>query len=214
MHNGKICLNIHYYSSIRFGDRTRNSAEEVGVAGTHTSSTTRRHSKSSYRMEPSGNQTSGQTPNNMAQNNPWRDQTSRQNMEWNQSTRQKPCQMAQLCEGPMFPWGMTGNYYLLLLSASMSSATIIIIIRVTHECGRKYFLHQPWCFFCIICKEIMNLVVISSAFLNWRSPCQKEYVNQCFVDVVGAMNDLVTRNFETFCRNLNVSCSRFMTLFC
>ena len=69
------------------------------------------HSKSSYRMDPSGNQIPRQTPNNMAQNNPWRDQISRQNMEWSQSTRQKPCQMAKLCEGPMFPWGKTGNYY-------------------------------------------------------------------------------------------------------
>jgi len=77
----------------------------------HTLPTTRRHSKNSYRMESSRNQIPRQTPNNMVQNNPWRNQTSRQNMEWSQSTRQKPCQMDKLCEGPMFPWGMMGNYY-------------------------------------------------------------------------------------------------------
>ena len=41
-----------------------------GVAGIHTSPTTRRHNKSSFRMESSGNQIPRQTPNNMAQNNP------------------------------------------------------------------------------------------------------------------------------------------------
>ena len=30
-------------------------------------------------------------------------------MERSQSTRQKPCQMVKLCEGPMFPWGMMGK---------------------------------------------------------------------------------------------------------
>ena len=47
----------------------RNSAEEVGVAGPHTSPTTRWHSKSSPKLEPPGNQ----TPNNMEQKNPWTD---------------------------------------------------------------------------------------------------------------------------------------------
>jgi hypothetical protein len=43
------------------------------VAGPQTSPTTRWHSKSSPRMEPPGNHTPRQTPNNMAQNNPPRD---------------------------------------------------------------------------------------------------------------------------------------------
>jgi hypothetical protein len=92
-------------------NQTRNSAEEVGVAGPHTSPTTRRHSKSSLRMESSGHQILWQAPNNMAQNNPGRDKTARQNMEWSQRTRQESSQMAKLCEGPMFPTGMMGHYY-------------------------------------------------------------------------------------------------------
>ena len=51
----------------------RNLAEEVGVAGPHTSLTTRWHSKISLTMEPPGNRIPRQTPNNMAQNNPRRD---------------------------------------------------------------------------------------------------------------------------------------------
>ena len=47
----------------------------------HNVRTARQHSKSSFRMEPSGNEIPRQTPNNMAQNNLCRDQTSRQNME-------------------------------------------------------------------------------------------------------------------------------------
>jgi hypothetical protein len=59
------------------------------VAGPHTSPTFRRHSKSSLGMEPSRMQITRPSPNNMAQNNPWRDQASRQNVEWSQSTSQK-----------------------------------------------------------------------------------------------------------------------------
>jgi hypothetical protein len=62
-------------------NRTRNSAEEEGVAAPHTSLTSRRHSKSSPGMEPSRIQITRSSPNNMAQNNPRRDQASRQNME-------------------------------------------------------------------------------------------------------------------------------------
>jgi hypothetical protein len=61
--------------------RTRNSTEEVAVAGPHISPTSRRHSKSSTGMEPSRIQITRPTPNNMAENNPRRDQAARQNME-------------------------------------------------------------------------------------------------------------------------------------
>jgi hypothetical protein len=91
-------------------NRTRNSPEEVEVAGPHTSPTSRRHNKSSPGMEPPRIQITRPSPNNMAQNNPRRDQALRQNMEWSQSTSQKSSQMAILREGPMFPRGMKGNY--------------------------------------------------------------------------------------------------------
>jgi hypothetical protein len=80
------------------------------VAGPHTSPISRRHSKSSPGMEPSRIQIMRPSPNNMAQNNPRRDQASRQNMQWSQSTGQKSSQMAKRFEGPMFPRGMKGNY--------------------------------------------------------------------------------------------------------
>jgi hypothetical protein len=40
-------------------------------------------------------------------------------MERSQSTRQESCQMAKLCEGPMFPGGMMGHYYYYYLKDTM-----------------------------------------------------------------------------------------------
>jgi len=40
-----------------------------------------------------------------------------QGKTWNEITRQKSCQMAKLCEGPVFPSGMTGNYYIIIIKA-------------------------------------------------------------------------------------------------
>jgi hypothetical protein len=93
------------------------------MAGPHTSPTSRWHSKSSPGMEPSRAQIPRPSPNNMAQNNPRRDKASRQNMEWSQCTSQKSSQMAKLCEGPMFPRGMKGNYiYILIFSTRFNKS--------------------------------------------------------------------------------------------
>ena len=123
-----------------------NSAEEVGVAGPHTSPTTRWRSKSSPRMEPPGNQTPRQTPNSMAQNNPRRDETSRQNMERSQSTHQKPCQMAKLCEGPMFPWGMVGNYIYIW---GMAFRRILIYDNITYK-GKEGWYDLTLVYVCMV----------------------------------------------------------------
>ena len=61
----------------------------------------------------------------------------RKNMERSESTHQKPCQMAKLCEGPVFPWGMMGNYIYIY---THTYTYIHLFLRTLLEC----IDYNPW----------------------------------------------------------------------
>ena len=75
-------------------------------------------------------------------------------LERSQSTRQNPCQMAKLCEGCMFPWGMMGKIYIYIYIhiqvkswGSMHSVESYSLVKSIRQDGHTFVFWNMWLLF-------------------------------------------------------------------